>query len=172
MGQSCKKTLFALMKDQAGKVHKYDFGTDYTSGYPYKYVVLGHSVIPDEVELDKTSAVYPHPNSENIFYAVKDKIWLLNTATNTRILFHDFKDPDVNVVEMHIKDAYAYMMFIALNKGDKGYFYRFWISSNGMPQDPAEGLFPLPKEDDMIVPYEAMGPYDEIVDMEYKSKTW
>ncbi len=38
------------MKDQAGKVHKYDFGTDYTSGYPYKYVVLGHSVIPDEVE--------------------------------------------------------------------------------------------------------------------------
>ena len=172
MGQSCKKTLFALMKDQAGKVHKYDFGTDYTSGYPYKYVVLGHSVIPDEVELDKASAVYPHPNSENIFYAVKDKIWLLNTATNTRILFHDFKDPDVNVVEMHIKDAYAYMMFIALNKGDKGYVYRFWISSNGMPQDPAEGLFPLPKEDDMTVPYEAMGPYDEIVDMEYKSKTW
>ena len=75
--------------------------------------------------MDKTSAVYPHPNSENIFYAVKDKIWLLNTATNTRILFHDFKDPDVNVVEMHIKDAYAYMMFIALNKGDKGYVYRF-----------------------------------------------
>ena len=85
---------------------------------------------------------------------------------------YHFKDPDVNVVEMHTKDAYAYMMFIALNKGDKGYVYRFWISSNGMPQVPAEGLFPLPKEDDMIVPYEAMGPYDEIVDMEYKSKTW
>ena len=118
------------------------------------------------------SAVYPHPNSENIFYAVKDKIWLLNTATNTRILFHDFNDPDVHVVKMHIKDSYAYMMYIALNKGDNGYVYRFWISSNGMPQDPANGLFPLPKNDNMTVPYEAMGPYDEIVDMVYKSKTW
>lgn len=172
MGQSCKKTLFALMKDLSGKVHKYDFGDDIAGGYPYKYVVSGHSVIPDEVEMNIASAVYPHPNSENIFYAVKDKIWLLNTATNTRILFHDFNDPDVHVVKMHIKDSYAYMMYIALNKGDNGYVYRFWISSNGMPQDPANGLFPLPKNDNMTVPYEAMGPYDEIVDMVYKSKTW
>ncbi len=172
MGQSCKKTLFALLKDPSGKVHKYDFGDDIKGGYPYKYTILGHSVIPEDVELGRASAIYPHPNSENIFYAVKDKIWLLNTATNTRILFHDFKDPEMNVVEMHIKDAYAYMMYIALNKGDNGYVYRFWISSNGMPQDPADGLFPLPKEDNMTVPYEAMGPYGEIVDMEYKSKTW
>lgn len=172
MGQSCKKTLFALMKDPSGKVHKYDFGDDVAGGYPYKYAVLGHSVIPDELELHLASAAYPHPNSENIFYAVKDKIWLLNTATKTRILFHDFKDPEINVKEMFIKDAYAYMMYIALNKGDKGYVYRFWISSNGMPQDPADGLFPLPKEENMTVPYEAMGPYHEIVDMEYKTKTW
>ena len=172
MGRSCKKTLLALMKDPSGRVHKYDFGDDLTSGYPFKYTILAHSVIPNDVEINKASAVYPHPNSENIFYAVKDKIWLLNTATNTRILFHDFEDPDVNVVEMHIKDSYAYMMFVALNKGDKGYVYRFWIRSNGMTQDPVEGLFPLSKEDNMTVPYEAMGPYDEIVDMEYKTKTW
>lgn len=172
MGNSCKRTLFALLKDKNGVVHKYDFGDDVSSGWPFEYKILAHSTIPAEVELDKASAVYPHPNSENIFYALQDKIWLLNTATNKRVLFHDFNDSNINIVEMHIKDAYSKLMFIALNKNDEGYVYRFWINNNGMPQNPEDGLFPSPKDENMTVPYESMGPYGEIIDMEYKSKNW
>ena len=107
MGSSCKRTQFALLKDKSGVVHKYDFGDDTSNGCPFEFKVLAHTTFPAELELDKASAVHPHPNSENIYYAVKDKIWLLNTATNERILFHDFNVPSVNVVEIHVKNQYG-----------------------------------------------------------------
>lgn len=170
MGASSKSRAYAIMKDKDGKLHKFIFGDD-TSSYPFKLTITAHTILDSSLEFEQASAVYPSRATDALYYAVGDKIWLLNTIIDQRTLFYDFNDPKVNVVEMFHKDGYQYLFFVALNRGQVGSVYRFWIKATGYLNEDVANLFPKPKQP-LDVPYEEMGPYDEIVDMQYKSKGW
>lgn len=170
LGVSSKSRAYAIMKDASGKIHKFVFGDDRSSS-PIKLTITEYSIMDEALEIGKASAIYPHRGIDALYCAVGDKIWLLNTIVDKRTLFYDFNDPSVKTVEMYHKDGYQYLLFVALNRGNIGSVYRFWIQSNGYLQEDMLNLFPKPKNP-MTVPYEEMGPYDEIVDMQYKSKGW
>lgn len=150
---------YCFMKDQSGNVHLYVFRNSSNS---YSNIVtepLEHLILPSSLEIAKATAMYQSNSVDGLYYAVDNYIYLFNTLQKTRTLFHMDKDKTTRFVKLFHKDKYSYTLFAAANRGTTGTFFRFMLDGSGNLTQPSDFL---PQ------PWEEVGPYSEIVDMQYK----
>jgi len=163
MGDGVKDRSYNFMKDVSGKIHLFAFKNASQSYYqvvatPYKHVVLD-----DKLEFDKATAVCASRKLDVIYYAVDNRIYLYDPMLNDRRLVHEFADENLRFVDLYSKDAYDNRLIAAGNSGDTGYFFRIYLNMAGDLQEPSS---------EQPQPYDEVGPYPKIVDMEYKYKAY
>jgi hypothetical protein len=163
MGDGVKDRSYNFMKDASGKVHMFVFKNSSASynkvvAEPYRHVVLD-----DKFEFEKATAICPSRRLEVIYYAVGNIIYLFDPLLNERRIVYEDSDKEMRFVKLYYKDNYDNRVIAAGNSGDKGYFYRIYLNSAGDIMAPTE---------ERPLPWDQLGPYPKIVDMEYKYKAY
>lgn len=163
MGDGVKDRSYNFMKDEAGKVHLYAFNNASKNYSKVTIAPFKHIQLRDELEFSRATALCSSRRIELIYYAVDNTIYVYDPMLNERRPIYTDKDENMRFVELYSKDAYDNRLIAAGNSGDKGYFYRLYLNLAGDLQEPTEK---------QPQPWEQLGPYPKIIDMEYKYKAY
>lgn len=163
MGDGVKDRSYNFMKDEAGKVHMFVFSNTSKTYNKVTIAPYKHTELKNELEFARTTAICASRRLDLVYYAVDNIIYVYDPMLNERRVL--FKDTDENMrfVKLYSKDAYDNRLIAAGNSGNKGYFYRLYLN-------PAGDLQALTQTQPQ--PWEQLGNYPKIVDMEYKYKAY
>lgn len=160
LGDGIDKKSYNFFLGPDGRVHMFCF-----TGTGSNILPGEHRVLDAGVELDKADCIWAHRRFDMIYYAIDNVIYVFEP--NSPIGAHRavYTDPDsqMRFVDMFSYDSYETKIYVAGNSGKEGYLYRLFLDDSGDLTQPTE----YQKE---VV--EKVGPFSEIVDMEYLLKDY
>ncbi len=160
LGDGIDKKSYNFFKGPDGQVHMFCF-----TGTGNNILPGEHRILDAAIGLDKADCIWAHRRFDMIYYAIDNVIYVFEP--NSPIGAHRpvYTDPDNNMrfVEMFSYDSYETKLYVAGNSGSQGYVYRLYLDDSGDLTQPTE----YQKE---VV--EKVGPFSEIVDMEYLLKDY
>ena len=124
-----------------------------------------HRVLDASIELDKADCIWAHRRFDMIYYAINNVVYVFEPNSPLGAHRPIYTDPDsqMRFVDMFSYDSYETKLYVAGNSGSKGYVYRLYLDDSGDLTEPSE------YQQEVV---EKVGPFDEIVDMEYLLKDY
>lgn len=163
LGDGSENLSYSIFKDENNALHFYIFKNTSTSTSTVTFIPFQYKKVTTTYGIEKSTTICPSRKIDVIYYAIDNVIYCFDPVSNKNFEFYRDEDTNMRFGELYSIDKYDGNIYAYANSGDKGYFYRIYANAAGELASPSETR---------PIPWDKVGPYANITEMEYLLKDY